>query len=76
MDINPAERLSLSVYHWNKLYNLADDTLHHATLREDAVVVEAMTKFMVELDNIMYGGATSYDNPDQLELDFNNEGDA
>lgn len=73
MDINPAERLTLSVYHWNKLYNIVDDTLHHATLRDDATTVEAMTKIMVELDNIMYGGTTQYDNPDQLELDFGEE---
>jgi hypothetical protein len=70
---NPAERLTLSVYHWNKLYNLADNLLHHATLREDNVTVEAMTSLMVELDNIMYGGNTQYDDPDQLELDFGEE---
>lgn len=61
------------MYHWTKLYNLADDVLHHATLKDDSVVVEAMTKLMVQLDNIMYGGNTSYDDPDQLELDFDPE---
>lgn len=73
MDINPAERLTISVYHWNKLYNLADDTLHHATLAQDDVTIDAMTKLMVELDNIMFGGNTQYDNPDQLELNFGDQ---
>lgn len=73
MDINPGTLLTLSVYHWSKLYSVAEDVLHHAALRKDDYTVEAMSKVMSRLDDIMYGGVTHYDNPDQLELDFGDE---
>ncbi len=72
--LDPTAKVVMTAFTWWRMQQLVESVLDEAALMNNELILDKAHKLATMLDDAMYGGATSYDDPDQLELDFGEDG--
>jgi len=71
--LDPTAKVVLTAYTWQRMQRLLEEILDEAALLSSGIILDNAHKLSSMLDDAMYGGSTSWDDPDQMELDFNED---